>query len=937
MPPAIVAAVVSIGAAVAAAVVKSAIVAALITIAASIVTTIIAKKANKNKLNQGQELRTKIDPGVPREVLVGETATGGSVHFVYTTTNSSKKPNRYLYRVVQLSDRPCDGLISVTDGNRVITFNGDVTTGWRASNDYRSKKGAACMWMRVHLGSDNPVADATLVSETGGVWTNAHKGKGLCYAILKMDYDADAFPNGEPALVWVLRGAKLYDDRKDSTVVGGSGAHRLNNYETWEYSDTCSLITAQFLRGFYTGSVRIVGVGAESRDLARTMLFSAHNTCEQSVTVEAGTEKRYAAALNIKADESADSILEDLQMAMDGAIYDRGGAITMLPGANRTPVLNITPDDIDWTAEKFWQPEASLEVMLNCVLANFIDKDSFFQEADLPVQKNAAWELADGGERFTSFFSFRAMNKRSQGQRITKRIHLASRYSGTCAFVGGIWLLELEQGDWFTMDNPRWGFSGKYFEVREITITSDLRIAIVAREVDPNNDAWNHVVDEKPRSDTTWNPPAYNLPVPVIYTSTYKMEDDATGRQSFAVEAGLTAPDDYGGIVKRVEVQYKPIDAVDPINAGSFAVDQKKLAVSGLIPDTQYQVRARTTDGARFSDWTAWTTATTPGTVPPTIRDTNLPDEAIPVGTLGITTGDNQTYLYDGMEAVDEGGPLMFGTEPLLFAPWVSTQDYALPEASFQVDIKPPADQFIYCDQFGVQLPEQFPPRVLTPVVMLGTEDIRTRADVTYELEPDSNINVVATVNNQFGSPDKGRITITAGQPGFLLLRVKIGERVYGPYKILFTRVVAAASSPGGSGSKQAEDPTIETVYSTADVRIAGPLTVTVAAGEDVTCTAPLTYSLNSTTTSASALRCRWRKSPAGANTYTDAGPATTGALSYWYQQQFEGEVGSGDFSAVVTGLTPGDWDFELVGAMTVDPANGSIETFSGTARVVVS
>lgn len=606
MPPAV-AAIVSIAAPIIGGLIGGTLGAAIATVVATIGIALFSRKKNQNNLNQGSELSTKIDPSMPRQILTGEQGTGGSCHFVYTTTNDNRKPNRFLYRVIQLSDQPCAELVGVFEGKNHVTFAGNVTTGWRASNQYRNKNGDPCMWMRVYLGSYTAVADSTLVSETSGVWTNNHKGTGLCYAIIKLDSDPDAFPNGEPDFIWVLQGAKVYDDRFDSTVPGGSGTQRLALPNTWEYTDTASVICAQFLRGFYINGVRIMGVGAEERDLSTAMLFSAHNTCEQEITINSGTEKRYAVGLLINASDSATSVLEDFQLAMDGSIYDRGGYITILPGATRSPVLALNDQDIDWTAEKSWQPRASLDSMVNCVTGNFIDASALYQEADLPVLKNPQWELDDGGERFSEFYSFRAVTSRTQGQRITKRVHEASRFSGTCSFIGGIWLIELEQGDWYTLTSNRWNFSNKYFEVHDITITKDLRVMLVGREVSPTSDIWDHSVDEVPRTDTQWVSPYYELPVPILNISTQAIQDVATGIQTFNMVVGLDTPANYGAFVHFVDVQVVPLaDIANPKAAGSFTPDEGSITIRGLQPSVTYAVRGRTSDGIRGGPWTTW-------------------------------------------------------------------------------------------------------------------------------------------------------------------------------------------------------------------------------------------------------------------------------------------------------------------------------------------
>lgn len=608
MPP-VIAAVATIGASIAIkALAVSALVKALLTVAVTVAISLLAQRAMRQRIDQGMELSTKFDTNMTRQVLAGYVATGGSVHFTWTQTDDPKKPNRYLYRVIQLSDRPINALKHVFEGANELTFDGDLTTGWRGCNQHKDKSGATKFWMRAYLGSDSPTADATLISETGGAWTSAHKGTGLAYVIFKMDYDADAFSGGEPDLTFYCEGAKVYDDRADGST-GGVGPQRLNNYSTWLYHENTALVIAQFMRGFYTNGVLIAGVQAEERDLSKSMLYSAYNTCDQLVEDSTGFNPRYTCGIILSATENAADILVDLQSAMDGKIFDRGGAITLLPGANHVPAMELTDQDIVWTAEKSWQPKASLERMLNHITANFVDAERGFQERALPVLKNAQWEIDDGNERFTEFYSFRAIIRWAQGQRTTKRMHQASRYSGTVSFVGPLWLLEMEQGDWFTLTSERWGFTEKYFEVQEFDFTSDARVVVIGREVSPDTDNWDWAVDERDRDDSIYFPPEYTLPVPSIYATAYKTTDPTSGAETFNIEMGLSDdPALYGSIVKYIHWQYVIDDVVTGtiMDHGLMPVTQGKTSLLGLAPGSTYYVRAATSDGARHSDFSDW-------------------------------------------------------------------------------------------------------------------------------------------------------------------------------------------------------------------------------------------------------------------------------------------------------------------------------------------
>lgn len=639
MPPvvaAIASVLVSIGISTAVATVIATI---LVSIALSLATQFLFGKSPP-KLNQGQELSLKIDPTMPRQVLLGTTATGGSQAFAFTWSIGSKMTNGELARINVLSDRPCTGLVGVYEGPDLLSFAGDITIGNFACNQHLTDDGKNQMWLRIYLGSDTPTADSELVSNSGGAWTTNHKGKGLCYVYTHYSYAPDkAFPNGEPALVYVMRGAKCYDDRKDSTVSGGSGTHRLATPTTWEYSDNTAVVTSQFLRGFYTGSVRILGVGCENRDLDSTMLFSAYNTCDQVITnADASTQKRYFTGYLATATNTAADGLTDLMFAMDGAIYDRGGSITILPGATHTPVFDLTDEDIVWTAQKSWQPQANVDQLCNFISGTYIDKVSIYQQNTFPTLRNPTWEANDGGSRFAQQFNFNAITDHKQVQRTTKRIYASTRFQGNVAFTGPAYLLEMEQGDWFTVTSARWGFTTKYFMCQERDLLADMSVAVVARETDPSVVGWTASVDEKARTDTTWTSPAYTLPVPSITVTPYSTYDTTSGMQLFGFKAALadTLIDIAGGSNTHIEFQYALSSNLTVTYAGGIiALDQVQVTIVGLDPGTNFSVRARITAGTRHGVWSSWSTVNTPASVPLT-TDQILYTDMLPLtGHLG--------------------------------------------------------------------------------------------------------------------------------------------------------------------------------------------------------------------------------------------------------------------------------------------------------------
>jgi hypothetical protein len=119
---------------------------------------LLAPKGNKS-LSQGQELDVKLDPTMPRQIVVGQTATGGSVIWAFTYTDDST-PNKYLVRVIELSDYPCSGFVNVMEGSNIygqlpniLSFDGDITTGWHNCQQHLGAGGAYKMMARLYLGT----------------------------------------------------------------------------------------------------------------------------------------------------------------------------------------------------------------------------------------------------------------------------------------------------------------------------------------------------------------------------------------------------------------------------------------------------------------------------------------------------------------------------------------------------------------------------------------------------------------------------------------------------------------------------------------------------------------------------------------------------------------------------------------------------------------
>lgn len=661
---AVIAAVVKIGTAVVAAYKASAIVRLAIHAAAMLASAFLSQAfaSKPGKIDQGQEIVLKLDPTMPRQVAVGRVATGGSQSWGFTYGTSGDVQNRYLVRIIALSDRPIKNVVTVREGSDVLSFTSNIHSTLAACASHRGKRGEERMWLQVVRGADVDAhlnVPAWLIDASGGRWTNQHKYTGGAYAVVRYDYDPDAFPNGEPNLTFVLDGASAFDDR-ESVVEGGTQV--LTDPSTWEFTRNAANITLQLLRGYYTNGTLIVGAQAPEHSLIPAENIAALNTCDQIVSLSGGgSVPRYVAGLMLTAAEPTSSPLQDLQNAMDGEIIDRNGKIIVLPGATRSPVYALTDDDIDWTAEKSYQPYSTLSSLYNQVSGTYVPESLGYVEASFPVQRDDSFVEQDGGQSINLGQAFRAVNGDNQIQRITVRILKASRFQKVVAFTGPLWLYVAQKGDWFALTSARWNLSTKYFEIQKITLNADLRVTIIALETSSSIDGWDPA-EEAPRDDGFYVPPEYEVGTPTITATpitvaTYNAEDEVeetippstdplppidevdwedfpeVGAETLTKVPGIALELEVpkGSPSMAFEVQYR--QALNPNNIKNLPMIAKggtyneylelpedyvdgvtyTRVSQAIMPNTVYQFRARSYDGARYSAWSNWTSVTTFG------------------------------------------------------------------------------------------------------------------------------------------------------------------------------------------------------------------------------------------------------------------------------------------------------------------------------------
>ena len=69
--------------------------------------------------------------------------------------------------------------------------------------------------VKIHLG-DQTTGDTDLVTESNK-WTADHKLRNVTYLYLRYEFDADAFPQGEPNVTALIKGKKVFNPNTSAT------------------------------------------------------------------------------------------------------------------------------------------------------------------------------------------------------------------------------------------------------------------------------------------------------------------------------------------------------------------------------------------------------------------------------------------------------------------------------------------------------------------------------------------------------------------------------------------------------------------------------------------------------------------------------------------------------------------------------------------------
>lgn len=587
----------------------------------SLLAQAIAGKPKAPTFSIEGDLRAGAD--VPRSFPLGRSVTAGSLVYGWTWGQNGKTPNAYCVQVIALSDLPLrtDAIETVwVDGEAVTLLTGETHSsyGWPVQQ-YR-KDGKDHMWIKFYNGEQvaaDPYLVATFGSNVDYPWTSTRVGHGVAYVICTSLLNDTLFQN-IPEFKFVLKGIKLYDPSRDSTV-GGSGTHRWNDKATWggDGDDLPAVQIYNLFRGITYGTTWLYGLqNMSAARLPADNWISAINKCRALVSVPGapGTqEPAYRAGGEVQVNQEIASVLEEYTTACAGRPAEVGGVYKLSVGGPGTSVAAITDADIISTEEQSLTPFLGLADTINGMVGKFPNPKEAWNLKPLPPLYRSDYELRDGGRRLLSDITLATVPYEFQAQRLLIGALEEARRARRKTFTLPAWAWVLEPNDVITITDPYDGDSNKAYRVDGTADHPNLLVTVDLTEVDPSDYNPPDVGDYR---IITAGPVGRVLPPPqpiVDFAAfPYEVKNSATGT---VLPGILLTWDGDQPDVDRVIFEVREFGATLPFHTGNVTpVSRGSTAITqALAPSTTYQVRGRydSNSGREFA-WSSWLTVITP-------------------------------------------------------------------------------------------------------------------------------------------------------------------------------------------------------------------------------------------------------------------------------------------------------------------------------------
>lgn len=437
---------------------------AIIGIGLNLLVGVLTKKEQKKATPSGTQFDRDYGENVSRKVACGLVGIAG--HDCYVNTWGSS--NKQLEQIYAFSDFPCDGLSKIWAGGKELTLQVTATDSVKTAYAVIGGDYAGLMTFTFYNGTQTTADDGLIThSNPVGRWTVDHIGTGICFIIARLTYDQEKL-GSFPDFFFELRGARLYDPRKDSTV-GGVGAHRWDDYSTYEFSENPIVQEYNYRRGFSINDDMFCGMGMDAIDLPLDRYFTAMNFCDETVEGEA----RYRCSIVFDCDVEHGDNIQSVMVSCGGIVIDSVEGSWPLIGSDQPVVETFTDDDVVKGENPRFQRRRSMADLVNAVSGTYPEPSNMWSPAGYDTQTNAGYVALDRRSRDINLELPTVRSKR-QANQLASIYFNENRYEATADIVLRPRFQTIKAGDWVRWNSARYGDRIYMVQARSIkALTSD--------------------------------------------------------------------------------------------------------------------------------------------------------------------------------------------------------------------------------------------------------------------------------------------------------------------------------------------------------------------------------------------------------------------------------------------------------------------------------
>lgn len=545
-------------------------------IGASVGLSAVAQALFSPSVPKPSDGRITVKQSIPSIVhILGIARTSGSYAFYEV-----EGPN--LWTIQMLCSGPVHAIeqVYVSDDEATLDMAGQVTTDDHGFGDE--------LILKTRLGAVPSTAYSEVVAAFSGVWTNDHRGDGICtLSMYAQGVDIEKFgrkyPKGKPEPSARIAGRKQFDPR--------DGGHDYADSSTWEWSDNPVLHLLWYI-------TQNEGLGLSYSQWVAPNIAewkAAADYCDALVAKVGGTEKRYRHWLRFTSDTQPAAVITSILKACDGWFYTTTDGTLGIKCGYTPATVRIPKENIRSLQYKLGNRR---ERTINAFNISFLSIDDGYIEAPGEQWRDDVSIARQG--LLSQDLDFNSVPSHSQARRLTKKAFLRANAEASGTAVTDLYgIMALDQR-FIELDIGFGGFTEVEvlkFTFDPVSATCTIQWAVVYDDI--KSDAWDPDTEEgsaTPGAVPVVQPPV-PMPLEVIahFKTATQIEVDwrATGFTAYGFEIEYRDQSGPGDWVVITEVRPTQV-------GGVFA-----FVFAPVITAAVYEVRMRSRLSSKYSTYTA--------------------------------------------------------------------------------------------------------------------------------------------------------------------------------------------------------------------------------------------------------------------------------------------------------------------------------------------